>query len=590
MPNHEIVSHLYIKIEGNNIPDDAMRQILEVVVDQQVSLPGMFMIRLSDYDFKLLDSDLFALEKKIEISGKTEDGKSVTLIKGEITAIEPEFGEGMVAEMVVRGYDQMHRLYRQVKSKTYLNVKDSDLAEQVASAAKLTPQVEATKTVYDHIYQHNQSDLSFLMQRAWRIGYECFVDDGKLIFRQPKAGDSKIKLVWGQDLNTFRPRMSIAEQVDEVVIKGWDVQQKSEIIGRANKGELYPKIDDSAQDAAKQGKEMGKDGKMVIVDQSVFDQAEADIMAAARLNELSGNFIEADGEAFRRPDIRAGQVAKLEALGKRFSGSYLVTGVTHTYTSAGFKSNFSVRGLRRGLLLTSILAEPSVDRWPGVVPAIVTNTDDPNEWGRVKVKYPWMSDEDESDWVLVASPGAGPTAGFYNTPAVQDEVLVGFIHGHFNQPVILGGLWNKEAKAPKEVTSAPKGERPKIRTWNSRTGHRLTTYDNAKNKVELVTAGEHKMVWDDANKKIEIISKSGHQITLDDANKKIEIKSSSGLTITMDDGSKEIKIDSSGKVTVNGNMGISLESSANIQVKAGANLELQASGQVTIKGAMVSLN
>lgn len=590
MSNSSIVSHLHIKIDGNNIPTDVLRQLLEVEVDLQVSLPGMFMIRLSDSDFKLLDSDLLGLEKKIEISSKTANGKSVTLIKGEITAVEPEFGEGMVAEVVVRGYDQMHRLYRQVKSKTYLNVKDSDLAEQVASTAKLVPQVEATKTVYDHLYQYNQSDLAYLTQRAWRIGYECFVDDGKLIFRQPKAGSPTSALTWGKDLLTFRPRMTLAEQVDEVVVKGWDIQKRAEIIGRAAKGELYPKIEDSKQDAQKRGKELGKDGKMVIVDQAVHDQAEADIMASARLNELSGNFIEAEGEAFRRPDIRAGQVVKLEALGKRFSGAYLVTGVTHSYTPAGFKSTFSVRGLRKGLLMAHLTADPNVDRWPGVVPAIVTNTDDPNQWGRVKVKYPWMSNEDESDWVRVASPGAGPTAGFCAVPAVQDEVLIGFIHGHFDQPVILGGLWNGQATSPKEVMGAPKGERPKIRSWNSLTGHRLTTYDNAKNKVELVTAGEHKMVWDDANKKIELISKGGHQVTLDDAGKKIEIKSSSGLTITLDDSSKEIKVESSGKVTVNGNMGINLESSANIQVKAGANLELQASGQVTIKGAMVSLN
>lgn len=78
----------------------------------------------------------------------------------------------MVAHLTVRGYDQLHRFCREIRSKTYLNVKDSDLAEAMAAKVELEAEVEPTQTVYDHLYQHNQSDLQFLMERAWRIGYE----------------------------------------------------------------------------------------------------------------------------------------------------------------------------------------------------------------------------------------------------------------------------------------------------------------------------------------------------------------------------------------------------------------------------------
>ena len=564
MPKIEIVSHIYIKINGKEIADPVLSHLLEVTVDQHVHLPGMFTVRLYDSDFALIDVGPFDLQSKIEIASKTPDGKEAILIKGEVTALEPQFGEGMIAELLVRGYDQMHRLYRETKSKTYLNVKDSDLATEIASKAKLSAEVEATRTVYDHIYQNNQSDLSFLMQRAWRIGYECFIEDEKkLIFRKPSSAEPKVKLTWGDDLLSFTPRMTLTEQVEKVVVKGWDVQQRAAIIGQADKGVLYPKAGEKELATEKLGKKLASGGKMVIVDQAVVSQAEADILAAARLNELSGAFVEAEGTAFRRPDIRAGQVAKLEGLGKRFSGNYLVTSATHVYTNAGFKTTFSVCGLRNGLLLSQITQPPGGDRWPGVAPAIVTNTDDPQKWGRIKVKYPWMSDEDESDWVRVATPGAGPDAGFCLIPAVQDEVLVAFIHGHFNQPVVVGSLWNGQASLPKDVLDAPESEKPKVRSWRSRTGHRITTYDNTKNKIEVMSA-------------------EGHQITLDDSGKKIEIKSSGGLSITLNDSSKEIKIDSSGKVTVNGSLGVRIES--------GANLELQAAEQVTIKGKMIQLN
>ena len=75
-------------------------------------------------------------------------------------------------------------------------------------------------------------------------------------------------------------------------------------------------------------------GKVVIVNQPVVSQSEADTLAAARLDEISGAFIEAEGVAYRSPEIKAGQWVRIEALGARFSGSYLVTSA-NAYLLAG---------------------------------------------------------------------------------------------------------------------------------------------------------------------------------------------------------------------------------------------------------------
>ena len=89
----------------------------------------------------------------------------------------------------------------------------------------------------------------------------------------------------------------------------------------------------------------------------------------------------------------------IEGLGKRLSGDYRVTHATHVYTSGGLKTSFSVVGARTGLL-TEQLYTTAPPRWPGAVTAIVTNTDDPGGWGRVKVKYPWLAEQEESHWAV----------------------------------------------------------------------------------------------------------------------------------------------------------------------------------------------
>jgi phage protein D len=563
-----VVSHLDIRINGEEFPATVLPSLLGVVIDQHAHLPGMFTLRLSDPGLKILDEGPFRFQTKVAITATDKNNRPVKLITGEVTALEPEFNEGMDAELVVRGYDLTHRLYRKTRSTTYLNVKDSDLAHQFAQTAELDAKVEATQTVYDHLYQHNQSDLAFLMQRAWRIGYECFVEDDALIFRKPKLDQPQLTLTWGDDLLSFRPRISIAEQVEEVLVKGWDVQKKSAIIGRAAEGALYPTIGDDQRTEAQ------KNGKLTLVDQPVVSQAEAEILAKARLNELSGSYIEAEGEAFRRPDIRAGQVVKLEALGQRLSGAYLLTHVTHVHTATGFKTTFGVRGLRTGLLLAQWTNQSTLDRWPGVFPAIVTNTDDPKGWGRVKVKFPWLSNEDESDWARVSSAGAGPKAGFCLTPAVEDEVLVAFIYGDFSQPIIVGGVWNGKDGVPPPPANAASGEKPLVRTWHSRTGHHITMSDNADKRIDVKTAG-------------------GHTLTLDDAKQCISVRSAGGLEIILNDNGKEISIQSGGKITVKGSTEVQVESGGNLQIKAngmlqveaGANLELKANGSATLQGA-----
>ena len=561
---YELASQISIKIDGNDVQPEVMGHVLSVEVDQHAHVPDMFTLRIQDPNFgegdAIIDEGPFDLTKEIEITAETGEGERVQLMQGEITALEPEFQEGMIARLVVRGYDKSHRLYREVKSKAHLNKKDSDLASEIAQAVGLQADVETTQTVYEHIFQHNQSDLAFLHQRARRIGYECFVTDGKLVFRSPPTGSGELTLRWGQDLLSFRPRMTLAEQVDEVIVRGWDVNKKEAIVGRAQQGQLYPQIQES-KDGAAWAQAFGT-GKQIVVRHPVTSQSEADTLASARLDEISGAFVQAEGEALRRPDVRAGRMVTLEALGDRFSGTYLITRAHHTYSAEGLKTRFNVRGSRTGLLADHIGPAKDGDRWEGVVPALVTNTDDPQNWGRVKVEYPWLTENAESHWARVLGIGAGPEAGLYVMPEVGDEVLVAFAMGSFEHPYVLGGVWNGQHEIPPEAAGAGSGEKPQVRTWRSRTGHQITVYDNADNKIEIATSG-------------------GQQLVLDDANGKIEIKTSGGVTLSMED--------SGGKVTIQSTE-VAIKSDGNLKIEAAANMDVEAGAQLTLKGAIVNLN
>ena len=200
----------------------------------------------------------------------------------------------------------------------------------------------------------------------------------------------------------------------------------------------------------------------------------------------------------------------------------------------------------------------STTRISGVVVGVVTNTQDPAGLGRVKVKFPWLSDSEESFWARVATPMAGKGRGFYFLPEVEDEVLMAFEHGDARFPYVLGALWNGQDKPPE---NNEKGEN-NIRSIRSRSGHVIRLNDT------------------DGEEKIEIIDKSGKEtIVIDTAKNTITLTSDKDIMLSAPKGT--IKLDA---------QKIEIKSSADTKIEAGAGMDVKATGTMNVKGAMVNIN
>jgi uncharacterized protein involved in type VI secretion and phage assembly len=84
---------------------------------------------------------------------------------------------------------------------------------------------------------------------------------------------------------------------------------------------------------------------------------------------------------------------------------------------------------------------------PGIVIGKVTEVADPDGTGRIKVRYPWLEDT-KTEWASVASIMAGGDRGCFFMPEPDDEVVLGFHHGDWDHPFVLGFLWNPVQAAP----------------------------------------------------------------------------------------------------------------------------------------------
>jgi uncharacterized protein involved in type VI secretion and phage assembly len=196
-------------------------------------------------------------------------------------------------------------------------------------------------------------------------------------------------------------------------------------------------------------------------------------------------------------------------------------------------------------------------RITGVVIGIVTNNNDPDRLGRVKVRFPWLSASTESHWARVATPMAGNGRGLYFLPEVDDEVLVLFERGDVRFPFVIGALWNGKDQAPAGYGDGKNA----LRVIKSRSGH-LIRFDDSKDapKIEIIDA------------------KSTNRIVID--------TKSDTVTITAD---KNIVLEApQGDIRLTAKQ-VAIEASQRADIKADT-MAIKIQGSLALKGETIDLN
>lgn len=564
-----------VEIDGSPLADELEVLLERVVVDDHLHTPDMFTITFRDAQHKVVNDAKVKIGTKVKISAPPLGGSSPeVLISGEVTALEAEY-DTHGSRAVVRGFDGSHRLHHGRETQTYRNVKDSDIAQTIASRAGLQPgKIDDSKATHDHVSQVNMSDWDFLTARAAEIGFEVAVSDGKLDFRQPTPssqapgkGDfqssNPLQLVFGQDLTEFRPRVTAAEQVKEVKVRGWDFKNKQAVVGSAPASTSSAALPSTPSSMAQK---VG-DRTFTLVDRPLSTQGEADAYAKAGADQIGSAAAEAEGVARGNPKLKAGQAVSVSVVADDFVGSYTLTHTRHVFDAQGYRTHFTVSG-RQNRSLFGLVSKGSNGSgngggpvMHGVVIALVTNNDDPDKLGRVKLKFPWLSDGYESDWARITQLGAGPNAGAVFLPEVNDEVLVAFEFGDVRRPYVIGSLYNGKDK-PKVGDGLVSQGKVKRNGFVSRKGHSFVFFeDSGKSGIALLTS----------DKKV--------RIALKETGPEIHIYCDGKVTI---ESGQDMKLSSKA--------GLTIEASGQMQIKGDGGVKVNSSAVVEVKGQMIKLN
>lgn len=596
-----------VEFDGTKLADDIAGLLISACVDSSLRLPDSFMLRFRDPGRIVIAKSKIKIGTKVKITvASTETQTPENLISAEVTSLEAEISS-TGSFTVIRGYDPAHRLFRGRHTKSYTQTTASDAVTQVAQRADLpSGRIESSPTVFDHLGQFGQTDWEFLDAIAKRIGYELTVRDNKLDFRPREpakaapANDPQdtnpLVLRLGSDLLRFRSVITAAEQVANVEVRGWDVAQKRKIVSSVPAGTKTVEL--PTMKPADMAKPFG-DPKYVASDVPYRTQSEADTAAAALAEEIGSSFAEIDAVARGNPKLRANVGIKIENAGEPFDGKYTITAARHRYdtSSGGYTTAFSVTGRQERSLYGLTAGGSRALAGAGIVIAQVSDANDPAGQGRVKLTFPWLSDDYVSDWARTVQPGAGKDRGAMVIPEVGDEVVVAFEQRDPQRPYVLGGLYNgidtPNTKGPKIIDTGSGAVNR--RSFISRNGHRIDLLDengktegitaetgDGKLRISLDSVGTRIVVHSDG--KVLIEGKNGIVVDaatsdLEMKGKKVSITATNG--VTMSGGTGAVNIDTQAALALNG---------TTVKVAAKAAAEFKAGGPNVITGTPVKIN
>ena len=372
-----------VHIEGLQMDPTTKNDIIDIKVHRDIDEMSGFDLELNNWDdanlkFKHSDSPELQLGARVSVRLGYAD-KLMTVATGTITTLSPKFTDSASPTVTISGVDGMIKLKdrkpAENEPKIYRGMPDWQIAEQIAQRNHLRIVVTREGPVQDIVVQKNQDDASFLMERAKRLDFDCYIlpdpasGEDTLYFIKPTDGRDSgairvYRLAYAPGLTTgpsgqpeglvpnlidFTPTLTVSKQVSKLTVRGWDPRTKQEIAFTATVENLPAGQNTADGQSGPEAADSTLGGRQeILVDAPVTSDQEARELAISLLRERAYEFITATGRVAGLPELRPGDNLEIYGLGTRFSGTYFVKRVEHTLGASGFFTQFTGRRIFQG--------------------------------------------------------------------------------------------------------------------------------------------------------------------------------------------------------------------------------------------------
>jgi type VI secretion system secreted protein VgrG len=199
-----------------------------------------------------------------------------------------------------------------------------------------------------------------------------------------------------------------------------------------------------------------------------------------------------------------------------------------------------------------------------------------DKYGRVKVQFHWdrygQSDENSSCWVRVSHPWAGKKWGALATPRIGQEVIVDFLEGDPDQPIITGRVYNAVQMPPYDL--------------NDQGGGATNTISGMKSASTPGSGGYNEMSMDDTKGKEKITIHGQYDMnTTVQHDKTTTVNNNRSTTVVVDD---TLNVNSNRTVHVKGKLSETIDTGQEVTISSGYQETITGGATSTISGGLTS--
>lgn len=387
------VPQFQILVEGAGLPDDVMRDVVELTYDDDLDKMDSFQITVSNWDevakkYKYIGAEDAAAMGAGE-AGSSEAGNEAalryqlfepcskqvkiklgylgdmkTMMTGFFTTMEPSFTPSAPATLAVRGINVLQRLRTKKYNDFFEDKKPSDIAKLVGErrdddlnalrlpiSILIDDDVRRNERNISQIAQRNEYSIDFLWKLARREGYVITMiepeeegGDPQIRFAPSERGQSLTDAVYelklGQSLIDFKPRITTANQFKSVTVNSWN-RSTQEMIS-----ETVSFDDDEMQELNADLRYMlcmCDAREELVVDEPQWNENQAKDRAKALLLDQQKQMVTVSGTTIGLPLLKAGSRVRISQVGARLSGEYFITRTQHIFNDSGYITKFDAR-------------------------------------------------------------------------------------------------------------------------------------------------------------------------------------------------------------------------------------------------------
>ncbi len=509
-----------------------------------------------------IDNAVQYVGESIEISIERPVGS--LLFKGIVTEVQLDQTYAGKSSLIFKGYSPTYLLDAQPSVATFEEQDLNGICQKTTEGfpANVPFNVQPQySNVIPYVVRYKETQYAFLKRMAATYG-EWFLYDGQQILFGELTDSKKISLKFGSDsMLSFNYGLSARSSSFKQLFYKYEDNAVVE-----HSSSSYQAGDSYISQAHDVSEGLFTEEGIDPVHRHVEDQSHIRHLTESKKAGLLSNQAILSGQS-ADPRIAVSGTIEIDSQKGAVGGEYLVISAIHT-----FDPNREYHNMFRAIPVDNMLPPTNhTVREPMAEPQIaeVTDNNDPDQMGRVSVRYKW--EEGETPWIRVQTNHAGAgaaegVAGTYFIPEIGDEVLIEYEHNDPARPYVAGSFYHGKI--------APEFSNPDnyVKAIKTISGHKLVFDD---------TEGEESILITDKNGNLLKIETNGDEITINAGNH-ITIKA--GTSIAMEAGqtislksADSISL-SSGDINVVANKAVNVNASSNYSLMTKNKMETVSSG------------